>query len=709
MRGIAELALLMLLAGAYLAQAADAGVAKIRKITIVKSREEMKLVIVLTKTITPEVTVAKDPDRLVLDLPNVNGPSTQQRFAVNRNGVIGIRVGLNGTNPLVTRAVIDLDNEHPYRFVSEGNTVTLTVLPAVETGRGPAPAAKRTLWWRLAPSGTADARARQSTIATQEEPSDANLHLSFEVKYVAEGAAYLAGGRRSGLKEGMKLVVREAQADSENSDAVRGPVVAELQIVSVADTSAVAEIHNLKRDVKQGDWAELSQEEFGKLGEVPANDTTFKKPIQPVAAAQPATLPQAARASMQEGRIHARVGLDYSGITSSGTTLGRSSSFGVAINTDMTQIAGTHWNLQGYWRDRLTTNSQPEEQTLQNYLDRTYLIQMYYDNPDSQWVAGLGRLYLPWAVSLDTIDGGYAGRKVTSGVTVGAFFGSTPDPTSWNYQPHQQIAGSFVNFEGGTYDDLHYTSTGGFALSLLKWQLDRPYVFFENEVSYRKLISVYHSLIVDWPQGLSTDGITPGGGISRSYLTVHIDPKEWISFDIFHNYFRDVPTAATALVGTGMVDKLLYQGVNGSVRVRPVRNFSLYTTLGRSDKTGDTHRSLNQMYGVTWNEIWRTGIRVDIHYSKFDSDFARGNYKIISLSRHLANRMMWDGQVGTQNLNSPFTVNQRSMFADTSIDTNFTRRTFLQSGYTFEHGSQLNYRQWYLSLGYRFDEKGPGK
>ena len=452
----------------------------------------------------------------------------------------------------------------------------------------------------------------------------------------------------------------------------------------------------------------LSQEEFGKLGEEPANGA-FKKPIQPVAAAQPATLSQAALASMQEGRIHARVGFDYSGITSSGTTLGRSSSFGVAISTDMTQIGGTHWNLQGYWRDRLTTNSQPEEQTLQNYLDRTYLIQMYYDKPDSQWVAGFGRLYLPWAVSLDTIDGGYAGRKVAAGITAGVFFGSTPNPTSWNYQPHQQIAGSFVNFEGGSYDNLHYTSTGGFALSLLKWQLDRPYVLFENGVSYRKRFSIYHSLIVDWPQGVSTDGITPGGGISRSYLTVHVDPREWISFDVFHNYFRDVPTAATALVGTGMVDKLLYQGINGSVRVRPVRNFGLYATLGRSDKTGDTHRSLNQMYGLAWNEIWRTGIRADIHYSKFDSDFARGNYKIISLSRHLANRMMWDGQVGTQNLESPFTLNQRSMFIDTSIDTNFTRRTFLQSGYTFEHGSQLNYRQWYLSLGYRFDEKGPGK
>jgi hypothetical protein len=115
------------------------------------------------------------------------------------------------------------------------------------------------------------------------------------------------------------------------------------------------------------------------------------------------------------------------------------------------------------------------------------------------------------------------------------------------------------------------------------------------------------------------------------------------------------------------------------------------------------------MFGITWNEIWRTGIRADIHYSKFDSDFARGNYKTLSLSRHLANRMMWDAQLGSQDLNSPFTLNQRSTFVNTSIDTNFTRRTFLQSGYTFERGSTLNYRQWYLSLGYRFDEKEPGK
>lgn len=133
-------------------------------------------------------------------------------------------------------------------------------------------------------------------------------------------------------------------------------------------------------------------------------------------------------------------------------------------------------------------------------------------------------------------------------------------------------------------DAFRYTSTTGIAINMLKWKLDRPFVFLENGVSFRNSISVYHSLIADSPQGLTTDGITPGAGVSRSYLTVHLQPYRRISFDIYHNYFRDVPTAATALIGTGMVDKLLYQGLSAGVRVEPVRHFFVYTTLARVTK-----------------------------------------------------------------------------------------------------------------------------
>jgi hypothetical protein len=110
------------------------------------------------------------------------------------------------------------------------------------------------------------------------------------------------------------------------------------------------------------------------------------------------------------------------------------------------------------------------------------------------------------------------------------------------------------------------------------------------------------------------------------------------------------------------------------------------------------------MYGITWSEIGHTGIRADLHYSRFASPYAQGDYRILTLSRHLGDRMQWDTQIGQQNLISSWTANNgRSLFFDTSFDTNLTRHTFFQTGYTISRGAQLNYDQWYLSLGYRFD------
>jgi hypothetical protein len=69
--------------------------------------------------------------------------------------------------------------------------------------------------------------------------------------------------------------------------------------------------------------------------------------------------------------------------------------------------------------------------------------------------------------------------------------------------------------------------------------------------------------------------------------------------------------------------------------------------------------------------------------------------------------MAWDTQVGQQSLLSTFAANSRSLFIDSSFDTNLSTHTYIQSGYTVERGNQLNYDQWYVSLGYRFDVRGP--
>ncbi len=731
-RKLRRLSVLVLLVPVCIGQVIGKHTAIVRKIRVSPDGDKVKIEVMVTSHVVPTVTTATDPDRLVLELPNTVVNAQQERIEVKQNGVQALRVGLNVANPPLTRVVVDLNGSRSFGFTSDGNTITLTVLPATDVlqskkGRAPVPAASGSMIGKLWPRQHKNNNPGAATVvkfpsresktkdakATEEE-SKPGLRTVFRVKYVADGAAYLNGGRRSGLSEGMTLVVRNSGPSTSGSaaDFAKQANVAELYVVSVADASAVAEIRVPKREVKRNDLAYLSTEDAQRASDehkLSASADQAGKHAFVESNPLGGTTPNVRRPSAEPGRIRGRFGWDYSGIRSSGSTTGDSLARGFIFQSDITHIAGTYWNLQGYWRGRLTNSSQPDEPTMQYYLDKTYTMQLYYDNPNSKWLAGLGRLYLPWAPSLDTIDGGYMGRRVAHGVIAGIFGGSTPDPTSWHYAPDRQITGSFVNFEGGNYENFHYTSTAGVALSMFKWSLDRPYVFFEDGLSYKKLVSIYHSLIVDSPQGVTTDGIKPGAGISRSYLTFHIQPERWISFDVYHNYFRDVPTAATQLIGTGLVDKLLYQGVNGSVRVEPLRHFAVYTTMGRSDRTGDVKRSLNQMYGATWSEIWRTGIRADLRYSKFDSSFAKGDYRTLTLSRHLGERIVWDAQVGNQNLASAYTVNNKSKFVDTSFDTSLFGRAFLQSGYTISHGVQMNYDQWYVSLGYRFDARDPGK
>ncbi|MBZ5568374.1 MAG: hypothetical protein LAN64_11055 [Acidobacteriia bacterium] len=539
-------------------------------------------------------------------------------------------------------------------------------------------------------------------------PSGLHVQTMFKVKYVAEHSVYLNGGRAAGLSEGMKLTIRRRAQRSDAANASGAVDTAELEVASVASASAVCEVKSTTAEIHAGDIAYLSAADAETLAQTRATGGARKYP-QVVTFSEGDPLEEEVRDEVprpplpEVNRARGRIGLDFSGISSRGSVASSSYQLGGVVRADVTRIGGSYWNLSGYWRGRLNNSSAPGQPTLSDLINRTYHLSLSYNNPQSKWVAGVGRLYLPWASSLDTLDGGYIGRKLGHGATAGIFAGSTPDPTSWDYNPDRRIAGSFINFEGGSFDSVHYTSTSGMAMSSIGWVLERPFIFFENGIFYKRYFSVYQSAQADDPRPVPRVA-RAGAGLSRSFITVRFQPHPRISFDLNHNYFRDVPTFSQQLIGTGLVDKFLFQGLSAGVRVETVRHITLYADLGRSSRSGDQRNSWNELYGITWDRIWITGLRADLRFSKFDSSFGSGSYRSLALSRNVGERLHWQVQAGRQTLVSSFTGQGASRFVNGSVDATFGHY-FLQGDYTAQRGALFDYDQWIMTFGFRFDNR----
>jgi len=552
------------------------------------------------------------------------------------------------------------------------------------------------------------------------------MRTEFHVKFVEQDSAYLDGGRSSGLTEGLKLVVK-SPAPPVGAKATSGEKpFAELVVVAVAETSAVTEIHKPDHDVTPGDIAYLSDEGIQAVVEQHALGATRSYPAVITFTEGGDALDEEARAYVPKrplpsvNRAAGRIGLDYSGIRSNDASHAASSNFGAVLRVDFTRIGGTYWNLRGYWRGRIRSNSSVSQQTLQDRLNRTYHLGLTYENPNSRWVLGVGRLYLPWASSLETIDGGYFGSRLGHGTTLGMFGGSTPDPSSWNYNPSRHLGGTFFNAEGGNFDGVHYSSTTGLGKSFenvsyttvsstgtstqSSYSDNRPFAFVENSVSYKRTFSIFHALQADRPSA-NPSTPSPGSGISRSFLTVRLQPVSRIELSANHTYFRDVPTFDPQLLGTGLLDKYLFQGFSGGIRVEVVKKIFLYTDLGRRSRTGNAKSSLNQMYGITFAHLPWLGLRADAHYSRFTSSFGAGTYRAFSLSRTFADRFHVEALGGDQAFTSSLAGNQSAKFVTGNVDTTFGAFLFLQGGFTTYRGQLQNYNQWNVTLGYRFDNK----
>jgi hypothetical protein len=196
-----------------------------------------------------------------------------------------------------------------------------------------------------------------------------------------------------------------------------------------------------------------------------------------------------------------------------------------------------------------------------------------------------------------------------------------------------------------------------------------------------------------------------GAGVGQSFLSLRVQPHPRVELDLTDTYFRDVPTYDPALVGTGLLDKYLFQGVNGGARILCPQHVTGYFSVGKSSTSSDTKPSLNTMFGASMADIWKTGITADARYAQFDSAFATGTYRTLSLSRNLSDHWQLNLQGGQQSFASPLSKDRGGYFANLLTESDFGSHYFFDFGFTTQRGGTEQYNQWSGTIGIRFDNR----
>ena len=376
-------------------------------------------------------------------------------------------------------------------------------------------------------------------------------------------------------------------------------IIAKLTVVAVASTSAVCEVKDNARDLVEGDVVTLPDTEVEKIVAKNTLGNTRQYPMvisftegDPLDEEVRETLPRPPLPEVNQ--IRGRIGFrrEHDSPTRPGRRNVEFLRHG--LPRDFTRIFGTHWNLNGYWRGNLRTSSAASQQTLQDLINRTYLMNLTYVNPDSHWTAGVGRLYIPWASSLEAIDGAYVGRQVwlplrsleylpaplpiqLRGTTIRSAESAAPSSTCTagasrrsTIQARQELESRCSSGSSTGPSSLPRTTSHSSAIS--------PCITQCRSTNPHRI-----------PQ---LPAVNVGLGQSLLSLRVQVHPR--VALDLTDTYFRDVPTYDPALVGTGLLDKYLYQGINGGARIQFPRHITGYFSLGSSSDSSDPKSSLNK-------------------------------------------------------------------------------------------------------------------
>jgi len=524
----------------------------------------------------------------------------------------------------------------------------------------------------------------------------------FRVKYRSMGNVYLEGGRAQGLNVGDTLRVKAGES-----------IVAELEVIYVAEHSASCRVVSESRPVSAGDEA------FALTARATATAAAASSPrveaapatAAPALTATPTPTPSVRGTAWARVRGGASLGY-YRSWDESESALDFQQRTG-RVDLGLTDIAGQPLSLSLRGRSRqdirARTLSLRTPQSERN--DRLYELALRYDPPSDALQFEVGRVGIYNFVGVGYLDGGIVRVRVRPRLRLGAFGGRAADYEGFGFASEGTKYGAFVNLsQGGRY------ATGGYDVALAfvhenaEGDVSREYVSLESRFGSGSRWSLFERAELDLNRGWRKD--VSGSSLQLSNVSLSGNLRLGTTANAFVSYDgrRNFRYYQNRLVPEDVFDDLLHQGLRAGVNVFRPGGFGATLGAGMSLKEEDPrHPELNIANAYSFNggvrhaNLFGRGLSVGLDASGFSNGYTDGGLVSARIGRRFAAGHLLDLSWGRSLYRIKLDDEQRTtQWLRLVGRVEFTRHFFVISDLEYDSGDDLQGPRVFFELGSTF-------
>lgn len=391
------------------------------------------------------------------------------------------------------------------------------------------------------------------------------------INYVSADAVYVNVGRRAGLVTGASIAVLRG-----------GKQIGYLEAVHVSSHSASCRVVEQKSGFKAGDRVMFERVETAA-------------PVEPAMEKRPAQRDRRRRVGSTRNRLRGYLAFQHMWVQDlSGSNRGSSLQPALSARLVVANVLGTEARLNFRHRSRMNYRPQSGER---DWSHRLTELAVRHGNAAEGPVVGFGRMVVDEVHGLGYVDGAVFSVQVSPHYRVGVVGGLEPNPVDMRVQTGSRKFGSFVNWQGGSYESSRLSLTTALSGSYVDGLVDREFGYLQATYSYTSLVYLYQSIEVDVNRHWRKDANGSRLSFSNFLFSANANPTSFLALDASYDARKNFHDYNTFETPDSLFDNNTYSGYGGGMSIDLPHNIQIRGNSGVRFR--GTTEETNRYYSIS--------------------------------------------------------------------------------------------------------------